>query len=54
MLLPRDKFEAAFALIKKDSLHGGTSVLVLVSNDVDSLCAARILAVLNKLLLNIK
>ncbi|KAI8803183.1 CDC45 family [Cladochytrium replicatum] len=44
MLVPLDRMGAsAYAKIKRDALNYGTTVLIFVSLDVDSLCACKIL-----------
>ena len=41
----RDEFKAHFDIIKDRAADGGLSLLLLVAPDVDSICAAQVLAV---------
>jgi hypothetical protein len=45
VLVDRQTLDAALHQIKQDALSLPCSVLVLVANDVDALCAARVLCV---------
>ena len=45
MLWSREKFDVAYDRLKQDSLRGGCTVLILVAQSTDALCACRILAV---------
>jgi cell division control protein 45 len=46
MLWSRGKYDVAYNQIKQDSLRGGCTVLILVAQSTDALCACRILAFL--------
>lgn len=45
MLIPLHEIRIIFEKISKKSLNGGTSVVILCSYDVDSLCAVQIFTV---------
>ncbi len=45
MLIPLHEIRIIFDKIAKKSLDGGTSVVILCSYEVDSLCAVQILTV---------
>ena len=45
MLIPLHEIRIVFEKISKKSLDGGTSVVILCSYEVDSLCAVQILTV---------
>lgn len=44
--IPFDEFETAYKNLRKEAIIGSSSVLIVVANDVDSLCASRILTVI--------
>ena len=43
MLWPRDQYHVVYGEIKKESGYGGCTLLILVAQDVDALCACEIL-----------
>ena len=45
MLIPLNDIKICYQKIIKKSLNGGTTVIIFVSYEVDSLCAAHILSV---------
>jgi len=46
MLIPLHEIRIVFEKISKKSLDGGTSVVILCSYEIDSLCATQILTVI--------